>query len=339
MKMEALVGDTTTYETTNRNPTIKFEREINSWIEDMRIKGKLTDNQAKYLKAHNTIAPGIYGLIKSKEGRHLRPVSTIESPTYKLSKLLSPILSNIVGESEYHVKDSWQFAEFIKNQKIPPGYILASLDVKSLYTNVSKNLSIQAIKKRWNKIKDKTQLTQQQFIDAIKLIIDKSYFQYGTNFYIQKFGLAMGNAISGFLADIVMEDLERSVLPNMPFPISLYKRYDDDILTAIMPGKENEAEVQRIFNSYNRKLHFTMEKENEDTKSINFLDMTITRTDDGTLSIKWYQKKETTGRYLNHRGLNPITHKRNVISELVDRAITFTNPTAPLRKRSRDSEK
>lgn len=95
--MEILVSDTKTYETTNKDPTIKFESEVNDWIEDMRIKGKFTDTEAKYLKAHNTIAPGIYGLIKSKEGRPLRPVvSTIQSPTYKLSKLLSPILSSVV---------------------------------------------------------------------------------------------------------------------------------------------------------------------------------------------------------------------------------------------------
>lgn len=123
-----------------------------------------------------------------------------------------------------------------------------------------------------------------------------------------------------------MEDVEKSVLPNMPFPIPFYKRYVDDILLAIQTGKENEDEVKIIFNAYNRKLQFTMEKENEETKSINFLDMTITRLEGGSLTIKWFQKEEASGRYVNYKGHNPISHKRNVITGLVDRATTFTNP-------------
>jgi hypothetical protein len=54
--------------------------------------------------------------------------------------------------------------------------------------------------------------------------------------------------------------------------------------------------------------------------------MTITRMEDGTLQTKWYQKAVASGRYLNYNGLNPISHKRNVITGVVDRAITFTNP-------------
>lgn len=247
---------------------------------------------------------------------------TIQSPTYKLSKLISPSLSSIIGDSPQYIRDSWQFAEFIKTQKIPKGYKLASLDAKSLFTNVSKNLSILAIKKRWRKLKDKTTFTQQQFVEAIKMIIEKSYFRFGTKFFIQKFGLAMGNCISGFLAELVMEDLEKNVLPKLPFLLTFYKRYVDDILLAILAGKEDE--VLKIFNGYDKNLQFTIEHENN--KSINFLDMTITRNDDGDLTIKWFQKEVASGRYLNYNGHNPISHKRNVITGIVDRAITFTNP-------------
>lgn len=158
------------------------------------------------------------------------------------------------------------------------------------------------------------------------MIIEKSYFRYGTKFYIQKFGLAMGISISGFLSDLVMEDLEKSILPNMPFPIPFYKRYVDDILLAILPGAENEEKILEIFNGYDRNLKFTTETENSETKSINFLDMTLTRQDDGSIKTKWYQKEVASGRYLNYKALNPIGHKRNVVTGLVDRSINFTNP-------------
>lgn len=57
-----------------------------------------------------------------------------------------------------------------------------------------------------------------------------------------------------------------------------------------------------------------------------FLDMTVTRTEDGTLNTVWYQKEISSGRYLNYNGANPIGHKRNVAIALIDRAVTFTNP-------------
>lgn len=106
--------------------------------------------------------------------------------------------------------------------------------------------------------------------------------------------------------------------------IPLYKRYVDNILLAILAGKENEEEVLRVFNNYNKDIQFTMEK--EVNKSINFLDMTVTRLEDGTLIIKWFQKAVASGRYLNYHGQNQISHKRNVVTGIVDRAIKFTNP-------------
>lgn len=82
-----------------------------------------------------------------------------------------------------------------------------SLDATSLFTNIPKDLCIRAIEKRWTMISEHTFLSKDQFIDAVKLIINESYFKYGDTFYLQRAGVAMGNAISGFLADLVMEDL------------------------------------------------------------------------------------------------------------------------------------
>lgn len=95
-------------------------------------------------------------------------------------------------------------------------------------------------------------------------------------------------------------------------------------MLAILNGEENEKIVLNVFSAYDKNLQFTMEK--EVNNSIHFLDMTIMRQNDGSLKIKWYQKEVISGRYLNFHGHNPICHKRNVVTGLVDRAITFTNP-------------
>ena len=92
----------------------------------------------------------IYGLPKlHKNNIPLRPiVSTVGSPTYKLSKFLSNILTNILGNTEHHFKDSGDFHNFIKYKTIPKNYTLISFDVVSLYTNISTGLAVNVIKEK-----------------------------------------------------------------------------------------------------------------------------------------------------------------------------------------------
>lgn len=199
---------------------------------------------------------------------------------------------------------------------------MISLDATSLYTNIVKYLCIKAIEKRWMMINQHTFLSKEQFIDAIKLIIEESYFKYGDEFYLQVCGIAMGNAISGFLADLVMEDLEVYILNKLPFIVPFYRRFVDDILAFVPEDKIDDMLSE--FNKYHPKLKFTIEQERDN--SINFLDMTLTRDKYGNITTTWYRKEIASGRYLHFQGHNPVTHKRNVATAITDRAIAFTNP-------------
>lgn len=251
----------------------------------------------------------------------LNGIATIQSPTYKLSKLIAETLGKVTNDSPFHVKDSWQFAKEVKEARIPDGYKLISLDATSLYTNVPTALCTKAIKKRWQQIKPHTFMTQKQFLEAVNIITTESYFRYKDHYYLQISGLAMGNSISGFLADMVMEDLEETSLRKLPFNVPFYRRYVDDIIVAV-PVNGSDVIMQQ-FNSYHKNLKFTVEE--EINASINFLDMSLHRKNDGHIETIWYQKAIASGRYLHFEAHNPITHKRNVATTLTDRAIALTN--------------
>ena len=63
-----------------------------------------------------------------------RPIlSAIDTPVYKLAKLLVPILSPLTV-NDYTVKDPFSFAEEVVN--FDHGLFMASLDVGSLFTNI-----------------------------------------------------------------------------------------------------------------------------------------------------------------------------------------------------------
>lgn len=326
--MEKLLSDGNTYKKTKRNPTTRIEKKVNDMIKYWRLTNRINDEQEKYLQTHNSIAPAIYGLgklhkLKIGEPLPMRPVvSTIQSPTYKISKEISKCMGKIVRESTYRIKDSWQFNQVIQTTKIPNGHKMFSLDATSLYTSIPKELCIIAIERRWTKLREHTYLSKDQFIDAVKLIIDESYFRYGDDYYLQGSGLAIGNSVSGFLADMVMEDLEVYTLNNLPFVIPFYRRFVDDIIVFVPDGKINE--LLNAFNNYHPMLKFTIEEEKD--KTINFLDMTLKRDDHGNIWTKWYRKEVSSGRYLHFKSHNPITHKRNIASALTDRAVHFTKP-------------
>ncbi|KAG4073725.1 hypothetical protein HA402_000949 [Bradysia odoriphaga] len=237
--MNILVNDSNKYKKTNRNPTVRIEKAVNDMIKHWRLTNRIDDEQERYLQTHNSITPAIYGLGKLHKYRQgelipLRPVvATVQSPTYKISELLSKTFSQIIHTLTFMIKDSWQFSQVIRNTKVPRGYKMFSLDATSLYTNIPKELCIHAIKKRWHLLQEHTFLSKEQFMDAVKLIIDESYFRYGDSFYLQMAGVAMGNSISGFLADLVMEDLELHILNKLPYIIPFYRRFVDDILMLV----------------------------------------------------------------------------------------------------------
>ena len=99
----------------------------------------------------------------------------------------------------------------------------------------------------------------------------------------------MGSPLSSFLAEAVMQDLEkRSVTNNTD--IKTWERYVDDVLATVKRDKTEDI-LQTINNTTNN-IKFT--KEEEQNNQLAFLDVLLTRTDDGTLKTQVYKKKTHT---------------------------------------------
>ena len=154
----------------------------------------------------------------------------------------------------------------ITKQNLGNEYILISLDVVSLYTNIPVNLAFDNINQKWKEIEQYTDIPKNEFIVASKLCLESTYFSYNNEFYKQNFGIAMGSPLSASIANLVMESLEDNCISNLIFSLPFYKRYVDDILTAVK--HENVNNILNCFNNYNINLKFTAELENN--KGINF---------------------------------------------------------------------
>jgi len=56
--------------------------------------------------------------------------------------------------------------------------IILSLDVISLFTNIPVDLVIVSVKNRWNLIQDNTNISLNEFIIALKLVLNSMFFIY-----------------------------------------------------------------------------------------------------------------------------------------------------------------
>lgn len=136
------------------------------------------------LICHNGVIPKLYTLPKiHKQPLSMRPiVAGINSPTYRLAKFYHQILSHITGKKSSHVSNALQFKKCIDSISIPPGYILCSLDVKSLYTNIPIELFDNIIKEHWSDISKYTPISLDQFLIGLRAILNNNAFSFNKKF-------------------------------------------------------------------------------------------------------------------------------------------------------------
>jgi hypothetical protein len=99
-----------------------------------------------------------------------------------------------------------------------------------------------------------------------------------------------------------------------------YFRFVDDILIAYRHNLTDIHQVLTKFNNLNPKLTFTIKEETDN--SINFLDITISKTPD-RLTYKVYRKPTTTNSIIPNDSCHPIHHKIAAIKFLTNRCDTI----------------
>ena len=139
-KMENILSDTSTYtviSTINRLKNLQ-KRVYNILLDLNKRKCLYKDFHKNSLTQTNTVLARCYKLPKVHEPNWpLRPViSLIKSPTYFLSKILYHELKQAIPKPRYVIHNSFVLLSKLKNLTLPENYVLISLDVSSLFTNI-----------------------------------------------------------------------------------------------------------------------------------------------------------------------------------------------------------
>lgn len=149
----------------------------------------------------------------------MRPiVASMGIPTEHLSAYITNILTNAYDcNNEYFVKDSFQISQILNKMKLPSDYVLASLDVISLFSNVYLEITLKSIEKNWERIRLYCDINKNTFLEIITYLFNNTFFTFDNKYYKQTFGTPMGANISPILATYVMDELLNSVIPLLSF--------------------------------------------------------------------------------------------------------------------------
>jgi hypothetical protein len=107
-KIRSHLSDLETYVEVENNPTNTLQNKVNSELKLLKNMSLLSDEQYKYLRSSTASTPLFYALIKThKPNNPIRPiVSFIDSPTYKLAKHLSQLLTPITNRGPTKLRNT-----------------------------------------------------------------------------------------------------------------------------------------------------------------------------------------------------------------------------------------
>ena len=265
--MEQLFEDRTKFRVINEDPTHTRMATLQNYVRMLKNTKQINDEEYKLLYPKNAKIGRAHGSAKvHKEFENIPPlrpiIDTIGSTHYGVGKFLSKLL-NPLTQNAYNLKDSFEAADRIKG--IPQnlyeeGYRLVSFDVKSLFTSVPLQKTVDIILDRvYNQNVIQTTLKKRTLK---KLIIDtcsKTAFSYNKVIYEQIDGVSMGACLGPVLANIIMTELEKVIVDGMieSGKIKFYARYVDDTLLLVKPGDVDD--ILRRFNSFHSNLEFTVD--------------------------------------------------------------------------------
>ncbi|XP_043217474.1 uncharacterized protein LOC122379376 [Amphibalanus amphitrite] len=332
-KTETIVND---YQPIDKNPTKKLDVETSDLITET-LAGKLPDKIIHALKPNESRTAELYGLPKThKPGNPMRPiVSACGDPVDKLSWFLERIITQLLILVPAHLTNTYDYLQHLSTRfpsGLPPGAIAFTVDVNNLYGNIPTAEAIEATIAMLRTHSSKVNLYGLTIPDVKKLLehcLENNYVRFGTKYYKQTQGIAMGSRIAPPLAILFMNAVETRILASDRLQPALYLRYIDDIFGIWTHGSQNLDEYIQFINSFHPCLKFSFERTDlSSQRQIPFLDTLITVEPSGAYTTELYVKPSAAPILLHFDSSHPMQTKRSLIHSQSLRAVRLGSDKA-----------
>ena len=242
-------------------------------------------------------------------------ISNIGTASYQLAKYLAKLLSPL-STSEYTVANNMEFINHIKRMNLPKNHSFISSNVKSLFSYVPLDFTINVILRRiYNENEIHVNIKRSEMKELLLLCTKNVHFTFNNDIYQQCDGVAIGSPLEPVTAGIFMVELERALLPRLTEYMTPWKRYvDDTIATRKLTSIDH---VLMILNTFHKNIKFTYEL--EINKKNSFLNVFLIRKND-TLDTMTYVKCTNNAVYLHWDSFAPKNWKRSTLRSILTRA-------------------
>ena len=137
------------------------------------------------------------------------------------------------------------------------------------------------------------------------LVLDGNIFEFNGDLWQQKIGTAMGSRVAPTYACLFMGYLENKILQAWKGPApQLWRRYIDDIFFVWSASVEDLELFIKFINEQHPYIKFTATYDST-TKTIPFLDMSISINPDGFFETDLYKKDTAKVQYLSPASCHP----------------------------------
>lgn len=340
------------YEPSDKDCESKILRKIKSLVNNHN--NELSKKELDYIINFETISAHFYGLpkihkskliqdeIKKQKSEYIelldpedlsfRPiVGGPESPTQRLSRLLDILLKPLCQQVKSYVRDDIDFLNHLP-ESVDPNSLLATFDVINLYSNIDKNVGLEAVKYWLNKHPDivLNRFTNDFILNALDIVVSNNVFEFNNQYYTQKKGVAMGTRVApvyatltlGYLEEKLFEIVKREDGEEAETYLKLnFKRYLDDCFIVWDKSKKDLEKLHSRLNSLDKSLQFTCENS---YTTLPFLDVLV-KKQGCKIDTDIYYKPTDSHQYLNFKSCHPSHTKRNIPYSLARRICTIVS--------------
>ncbi|XP_065667862.1 uncharacterized protein LOC136088126 [Hydra vulgaris] len=246
----------------------------------------------------------MYGVIKAHKPEKSYPmriiISTIGTPNHGISEFLVKIIQPVLNENPTRLKNSFDFIKKAENWNVANNDIQVSYDVVNLYPSIPlKEATVILLEQLSNNLsyKNLTKLSIPEIKQLIELCLYQCYFHWNNEIHVMENSGPIGLSFMVVLAESFLQFHENNAIKmaltqNPALNLKSFLRYVDDSHARFSNIKQAK-QFQDILNQQHPAIQYTIEVENE-TKTLNFLDITITNNTLGKYEYKVYRKEAIT---------------------------------------------
>ena len=325
------------YTVVDEDPTKMMKSENDKLVNSMLKKDEISENVANFLVHGDQKLSNFYHLIKT----HKIPPSSDPPSNLPLRGIISARsspLERLAGLVDYFLKPGMEnlptFLQDTKhvllevdelNKRIEQGEVslngvaLVSLDIESMYTNMSLELGKSACKEFLDSRSTSTgdpdmlKVSTWSILEALDLCVKNNFFQFNSKTYQQRGGVGTGIKLAPPFTCLGVGKFEELAFNSENELLKLvmwWKRYIDDIIM-LFKGTKEQCEV--FVNWLNSLIPGIIKFKFEYSKTqVEFLDLSL-RIENGRIETNLYVKPTNMQLFLDYYSNHPQHCKEGII--------------------------